>query len=116
MPRWTQDDLRAFEERRRIRRGEVERTVAVMEPTPRNDVARAAPVQEADDERIVVRVISTRSRLLDEDNLAEKYLVDALRYAGLLAEDCPEKVKIEVSQRKCREGEEEHVIIEITSP
>ena len=113
MPTWTGNDLRAFEERQRQRKAEYSRPVAVVEPTPRDDMERTPPLQEANDGRVIVRVLSIRVRLLDEDNLCAKYLVDALRYLKYLPDDCPEKVKIEVSQRKCREGEPEHVEVEI---
>ena len=103
----------AYEERKRQRKAQYSRTPAVVEPTPSDDVARTPQLQSSNKERICVRVLSVRTRLLDEDNLACKYLVDALRYEGFLPDDCPEKVKIEVSQRKCKDGEPEHVEVEI---
>ena len=50
--------------------------------------------------KFVVRITSFRKRLLDEDNLAVKYHVDALRYAGIIPNDAPDKTHIEVSQIK----------------
>lgn len=113
MPRWTPDDLRAFEERQRQRDRDYSRTPAVVEPNPSDEPVGPSPLQEANDERISVRVFCVRKRLLDEDNTCEKFLVDALRYSGFIPDDCPEKVHIEVSQRKCWDGEPEHVRIEI---
>jgi len=72
--------------------------------------------QAADSERILVRVVSVRRRLLDEDNLSAKYVVDCCRYAGLLPTDAPGKVKIEIAQRKPEAGEAEHTEVEITYP
>lgn len=64
--------------------------------------------------RYVVCVTSVRKRLLDEDNLAEKFHIDALRYAGLISGDSPDKTKILTSQRKCEKDEKEHIEITIT--
>ena len=72
--------------------------------------------EKGNPERVLVRVTSVRKRLIDEDNLAEKYHVDCCRYAGLIYGDEPSKTKIEVCQRKAKKGEAEHTIIEITTP
>lgn len=62
---------------------------------------------------LLVRVTSVRKRLIDEDNLCEKYHIDCLRYAGLIPDDSPDKVRIQTTQRKALKEEEERVIIEI---
>jgi hypothetical protein len=72
--------------------------------------------EKGNPERVLVRVTSVRKRLIDEDNLAEKYHVDCCRYAGLIHGDEPSKTKIEVCQRKAEKGEAEHTILEITTP
>ncbi len=72
--------------------------------------------EKGNPERVLVRVTSVRKRLIDEDNLAEKYYVDCCRYAGLIYADSPDQTKIEVCQRKAAKGEAEHTIIEITAP
>lgn len=69
-------------------------------------------VQEGGTGRLLIRVASIRKRLLDEDNICEKYHVDCCRYAGLIPGDDPAKAKIEVPQRKTKKGEEE--VVEIT--
>lgn len=56
--------------------------------------------------RVRVRVVSFRSRLCDPDNLCPKYFVDCLRYAGLITDDTPELITLEVSQVKVKRGEE----------
>jgi hypothetical protein len=63
--------------------------------------------------RFLIRVVSIRKRLLDEDNLAEKYHVDCCRYAGVLPKDSPGTAHIEVSQQKADKGAAEEVRIEI---
>ena len=72
--------------------------------------------EKGNPERVLVRVTSVRKRLIDEDNLCEKFHVDACRYAGLIHGDEPSKTKIEVCQRKAAKDEAEHTIIEITTP
>jgi hypothetical protein len=72
--------------------------------------------EKGNPERVLVRVTSVRKRLIDEDNLAEKYHVDCCRYAGLIHADSPDQTKIEVCQRKAAKDEAEHTIIEITAP
>jgi len=66
-----------------------------------------------DSGRFLVRITSFRKRLLDQDNLCEKYHVDCCRYAGVLPDDAPEKTSIEVSQQKVKRKEEERIEIEI---
>lgn len=63
--------------------------------------------------RFLVRITSVRVRLLDEDNLCEKYHVDCCRYAGLIPDDAPSQVRIQTLQRKARRGEAEHTQVEI---
>lgn len=70
--------------------------------------------EKGDTGRVLIRVVSHRRRLLDEDNLSEKYFVDCARYAGLLAGDEPAKTKIEVSQEKVSRKEDERTEIQIT--
>ena len=67
----------------------------------------------ADSQGFLVRVTSVRRRLIDEDNLCEKYAVDCCRYAGLLPSDCPGETKIEATQRKAGKEEAEHTVIQI---
>ena len=61
----------------------------------------------------VVRVKSFRVRLIDTDNLVPKWHVDALRYAGVLPDDAPDRARIETCQEKVRSKSEERTEIEI---
>jgi hypothetical protein len=75
----------------------------------------AAPEAEAGHSgRFLVCVTSYRRRLLDQDNLCEKYHVDCSRYAGLLPADSPDRAEIKVSQIKVKTKDEEKTLIEIT--
>lgn len=64
-------------------------------------------------QHFLVVVTSYRKRLLDEDNLIEKYHVDLCRYAGILPADSPGTAKIEVKQEKVGPKEPERVSIQI---
>lgn len=89
------------------------RTFAVVE----RDIGNGALGQSKDKakigKRVLVRVTSFRHRLLDEDNLCEKFHVDLCRYAGILPSDAPGQTKIEVSQEKIPTTEQEFVRIEV---
>ncbi len=89
------------------------RPAAVVESNPGHAPLVPEEVQRQPHARILVRVTSVRRRLLDEDNLCEKFHVDLCRYAGVIPDDAPELVKIEVAQRKAQPQEEEHTLIEV---
>ena len=57
--------------------------------------------------RITVRITRHGVRLLDADNLAGgvKYLVDALRYQGLIPNDDPTTIRLVVNQRKTKKAQ-----------
>ena len=56
--------------------------------------------------RYVVRIVSFRSRTIDDDNLCEKGVVDSLRYAGLLPDDNHGQARIITWQVQCPKGQE----------
>ena len=92
------------------------RKAAELEPSAQPRALAACAIEKGDTKRIFVRIESVRRRLLDEDNLCEKYHVDCCRYAGLLPADSPDKVSIQATQRKAEKGEAEHIKIEIINP
>ena len=73
----------------------------------------AAPVQGARGQRFLVVVTSYRRKLLDEDNLCEKFHVDCCRYAGLLPSDSAKTTRIETRQVIVRDDEDLRTEIEI---
>jgi hypothetical protein len=89
------------------------RPPAVVEPDSRPSALGPRQTQSGTSQRFLVRITSVRCRLLDEDNLCEKYHVDLCRYAGVIPGDEAGKTKIEVTQRKAGKGEEEHTLIEV---
>jgi hypothetical protein len=78
-----------------------------------NGPLAAGKAQGNDSGKFLVRVTSFRRRLLDEDNLCEKYVVDCCRYAGLIPGDAPGTTKIETSQQKVSSKEEERTEVTI---
>lgn len=66
---------------------------------------------------IAVRIIRCSTRKLDKDNLygGVKYLVDALRYAGLIPQDTPDAIDLDVTQRRVRK-DQVGTIVEIIKP
>ena len=85
-----------------------------LEPDPRNAALPAHEVEKRTGLKFLVRVVSIRTRLIDEDNLCEKYHIDLLRYAGIISGDEAGKTKIETIQRKAAKGETERVEITVT--
>lgn len=64
--------------------------------------------------RVLIRVTSHRRRLIDPDNLCPKYFIDCCRYAGLVRDDTPEAIDLEVRQARVSTKEEERTEILIT--
>lgn len=92
------------------------RQAAKLERDPGHAPLAAGEVQETAEKRIFVRVCSVRKRLLDEDNLCEKFAVDSLRAIAAIPADDPATVRIETTQRKAAKGEAERTEITITYP
>lgn len=88
-------------------------TSSQLERTVENGALGEVQAQGGNSGRFLVRVISIRKRLLDEDNLCEKFHVDCCRYARILPKDSPGTTRIEVSQQKAEPGAQEEIKIEI---
>jgi hypothetical protein len=83
---------------------------AVAQCSVRDDAPPTRKTKKADSTFYLVRFTSFRSRLIDTDNLCEKYHCDTLRYAGILPDDSPDQARIETRQVKCAKGEERTLI------
>lgn len=78
------------------------------------DGTLATPKTEASHTgRFLVSVTSYRRRMLDEDNLSEKYFCDLCRYAGIIPDDTPDRTQIKVSQIKVASKAEEKTVVEV---
>lgn len=89
------------------------RKIAKLESDSSDAALDSKEVQGRISQKFLVRVTSIRKRLLDEDNLCEKYHVDLCRYAGIIPCDEADKVKIEVCQKKAGKEDVEKTIIEV---
>jgi hypothetical protein len=87
--------------------------VAKLESNSGDGALGAQKIQRPTGERFLMRITSIRKRLLDEDNLCGKYICDLFRYAGIVPDDSPDKLKIAVGQRKAQKGEREQTEIEV---
>lgn len=92
------------------------RQAAELERDPGNAPLAAGEGKEATAGRVHLRIVATRKRLCDPDNLSPKWLVDCLRYCGVIRNDTPEDITLEVAQRKAAKGEAEHTEITIIYP
>ena len=133
-PRFTLEDVsklpKAMQDQIRIQLWEPDKDPYAI-PNPTHREAPAPVVEHRDPDPLaqdartkarhpakhVVRVTSFRVTLLDEDNLCEKYHVDALRYSGLLPSDAPGECRIITSQEKVsrKEDERTEILIELTT-
>ena len=84
---------------------------AELEPLVRDEPLAAASGEGRDASRVRVCVVSFRARLCDPDNLCPKYFIDCLRYAGLIADDAPDCITLEVRQVRCRRLEQRTEIL-----
>jgi hypothetical protein len=84
---------------------------AEPEPVVRAEPVAAAAGETCDAGRVRVSIVSFRPRLCDPDNLCPKYFIDCLRYAGLIADDTPECITLEVRQLRCRRAEQRTEIL-----
>lgn len=87
--------------------------VTELESDTRDGALGQAQIQKRTSEKFLVRVTSFRKRLLDYDNLCEKYHVDCCRYAGIVPADDPTQTEIEVRQVKTLKGEDEFTRVEV---
>ena len=106
MPKWTKEQLAAYENRRPP-------CPPHLELVAKADLARPAQRKEKDTGRYAVVITSFRVRLADDDALIGKYFVDALRYCGLLASDETGGLDYKVRQEKVPHKSDERTEIEI---
>lgn len=94
-----------------------------LAPRLRHAQPEQAPVlpplgQNQDEEggggRFKVRIVRCGAKLLDPDNLSgAKLLIDQLRYAGLIPEDNPHAIELELCQVKTPKKEDRGTLIQV---
>jgi len=92
------------------------RTPAKLEQDTWHGSLAKKPIETHTTSRVHIRFESVRKRLLDPDNICEKWTLDCLRYIGVIRGDEPDKITLETTQRRASKGEEEHTEITITYP
>jgi Holliday junction resolvase RusA-like endonuclease len=80
---------------------------SVPEPAARRGTLGTSEDQAQGTGRRVLRITVYRSRLLDPDNVVPKYEIDALRYAGIIADDSAAHVEVVTRQVKVGSKKEE---------
>jgi hypothetical protein len=105
---WTAEQLRDYEQRRKASNP---RTPAFVESNPINAPLAKEEVQRRTGQKLSVRITSYRKRLIDPDNLCEKFHLDLCRYAGAIPDDAPDRITLETRQEKSKH---ERVEIEIS--
>lgn len=88
------------------------KTAKLERPAPHQS-SRENANQKIDSIKCHLRIVSVRKRQIDPDNISVKYLIDALRYAGVIQDDAAKDITLEVSQRKCLSDEDEHTEVSI---
>ena len=116
MPRWSQEDYDAFVARTAAKRPEpaVKVLAPRTQPTPKHELAREARGEEECTRRIHVSIEVRRRRLLDPDNICNKFITDLLRYSGILRDDSSKFIEFSQRQTKVKRREEEETIVELT--
>ena len=87
-------------------------------PNPRSALVDQAPGKEKVHEVPSVSIVMYRVRLLDTDNAyaATKPLLDCLCEVGLITDDSPSDINLEVRQEKVAHLNEQRTTLKITYP
>lgn len=86
----------------------------LLEPSLGDESLAEGQTQTPDSAVCEIRVVSFRARLCDEDNLCEKFHIDALRYLKAIPDDSPDKCHIITTQKKVSTRKEERTEITVT--
>jgi len=93
-----------------------------VERDPQRPSLSTGEMEAGNANRVHVRLVSVRKRLIDPDNLSGKSLTDCLRNAGFLRDDSAEEISYQIDQRKPRKDptsgqtEEEGTLVYLTYP
>jgi hypothetical protein len=86
---------------------------AKPKPSPKNKFAVAHEI-ETFNSKVIVSFLVKRHRLIDEDAYVPKWIIDAIRYQGILRDDSPEFMHYGgCRQEKIPSSEPERTIITI---
>lgn len=106
MARFTPDDLARITARHHYAVKDNAVARRIPDPLPQHDVKQESVGADENEGRgagfIIVRITRHGSKLLDKDNLygGVKYICDALRHEGIIPDDNPEAIDLQVLQKK----------------
>lgn len=86
---------------------------AEPEPRPVPALARSQADEGCRPRRRHIRITARRTRLCDPDNQVVKFIIDALRYNGIIADDTTYDITLEVGQEKVSQKIKEGTLIEV---
>lgn len=118
MSGWTTEKLNEYLNRRKDAPNQAPVSRPKSEQPARPEPLGSDEGKGPGENRTIVRILSLRTSLLDEDNLAGgcKYITDALRYSGVLRGDDPLQTALRWEQEKVPHKAQEETVIEITYP
>lgn len=102
---WTKEQYAEYQARRSLSDTKPKSSI-------RNELLGKEKGERQGSGRFLIRIRSFRKKLCDTDNLCVKSMLDCCRYSGLIHDDRPEQITLEVSQEKSRD---ERTEIEILS-
>lgn len=93
-----------------------ELSAAKLEQDISRPLDSVVPGTAARDPRPLVRLTRIAPRSLDPDNVCEKFVIDAMRRAGLITGDSQLEIRLQVEQMVATGAQETGTIIEIEWP
>jgi hypothetical protein len=89
---------------------------AITQPRAERKPTRAHRSKDGSSPRVVFRIVRRACRLVDADNLGgAKFLIDAIRRSGLIPDDDPRSIKLELEQEEVETRAEQGVKVEIVT-
>jgi len=89
------------------------RTLPEPEPPVCNGALATPKIKALYSGRVLVRFTCHAVRLTDPDNRTVKFHLDCLRYAGIIRDDRPEDIELQVSQKKVSKKSQERTEITV---
>lgn len=93
---------------------------ALQDPQPEQPVRHGTLETDQGKEespyRIIVRITAFVFQPIDTDNLCPKYLIDGLRYSGLIPDDGPGDIELTITQESCPSRKEERTEVTLIWP
>ena len=91
-------------------------SLPIMERNPLNGTLAKSQGEKSNTGRVHLCIVRIAKRMLDPDNISPKWIIDCLRSSRIIQGDEPDKITLQVEQRKCAKGEEESTQVWITFP